>query len=134
LVQSPGTVAVRRRGRIRARLVSGPRENPDSSDARSRLTTNRKNYCWSLGGLADAFRERAPHVAGVTIAPTITLTPREKQVATLLAYGYTNAQIAQRLSISIRTAEMHRAGAMRKLRAPSRAHIVRWALDHELLR
>lgn len=73
-------------------------------------------------------------VAGVTIAPTITLTPREKQVAILLAYGYTNAQIAQRLSISIRTAEMHRAGAMRKLHAPSRAHIVRWALDHELLR
>jgi DNA-binding CsgD family transcriptional regulator len=55
-------------------------------------------------------------------------------VATLLAYGYTNGEIAAHLTISIRTAEMHRANAMRKLGADSRADIVRWALDHELLR
>ncbi len=61
------------------------------------------------------------------------LTPREQQVATLLAYGFTNAEIADRLAISIRTAEMHRANAMRKLVADSRADIVRWALDHDLL-
>jgi len=70
----------------------------------------------------------------VTFAQTINLTPREMQVATLLAYGYTNAQISARLSISIRTAEMHRASAMRKLGAASRADIVRWALDNDLLR
>jgi two-component system response regulator NreC len=65
---------------------------------------------------------------------TMTLTPRERQVATLLAYGYTNKAIAERLAISVRTAEMHRANAMRKLSAESRADVVRWALDHELLR
>ncbi len=64
---------------------------------------------------------------------TTTLTPRERQVATLLAYGYTNTAIAGRLNISVRTAEMHRANAMRKLDADSRADVVRWALDHELL-
>ena len=65
---------------------------------------------------------------------TITrLTPRERQVATLLAYGHTNTAIAGQLSISVRTAEMHRANAMRKLAADSRADVVRWALDHELL-
>jgi len=64
---------------------------------------------------------------------TVTLTPRERQVATLLAYGYTNAEIAERLSISVRTAEMHRANAMRKLSAERRADVVRWALDHDLL-
>ena len=63
-----------------------------------------------------------------------SLTSRERQVATLLAYGFTNAEIAERLIISIRTAEMHRANAMRKLGAASRADIVRWALDNELLR
>ena len=62
------------------------------------------------------------------------LTPREHQVATLIAYGFTSAEIARRLSISIRTAELHRANAMRKLAAGSRAEVVRWALDHELLR
>lgn len=61
------------------------------------------------------------------------LTPREHQVATLLAYGYTNGEIAERLTISIRTAEMHRANAMRKLGVDSRAEVVRWALDHDLL-
>jgi DNA-binding NarL/FixJ family response regulator len=61
------------------------------------------------------------------------LTPREQQVATLLAYGYTNGEIAERLTISIRTAEMHRANAMRKLAAESRADVVRWALDNDLL-
>ncbi|HZQ16794.1 MAG TPA: LuxR C-terminal-related transcriptional regulator [Gaiellaceae bacterium] len=61
------------------------------------------------------------------------LTPREQQVATLLAYGLTNAEIAERLQISIRTAEMHRANAMRKLGADNRADIVRWALDNGLL-
>ena len=64
---------------------------------------------------------------------TTTLTPRERQVATLLAYGYTNTAIAARLNISVRTAEMHRSNAMRKLAADSRADVVRWALDHELL-
>ena len=61
------------------------------------------------------------------------LTPREQQVATLLAYGHTNSEIAERLTISIRTAEMHRANAMRKLGAETRADIVRWALDRDLL-
>jgi DNA-binding CsgD family transcriptional regulator len=63
-----------------------------------------------------------------------TLTPREREVATLLAYGYTNGEIAGRLAISIRTAEMHRANAMRKLGAASRAEIVRRALANRLLR
>jgi DNA-binding CsgD family transcriptional regulator len=65
---------------------------------------------------------------------TAKLTPRELEVATLLAYGHTNAEVAARLCISVRTAEMHRANAMRKLSAGSRADLVRWALGHELLR
>jgi two-component system, NarL family, response regulator NreC len=62
------------------------------------------------------------------------LTPRELEVATLLAYGHTNSTIAGRLTISVRTAEMHRANVMRKLGAESRADVVRWALDRQLLR
>jgi DNA-binding CsgD family transcriptional regulator len=62
-----------------------------------------------------------------------TLTPREREVLTLLAYGHTNDEVAEHLTISVRTAEMHRANAMRKLRVRSRAEIVRWALDEQLL-
>ena len=62
------------------------------------------------------------------------LTARERAIAVLLAYGFTNVEIAANLSISVRTVEMHRANAMRKLGARSRAEVVRWALDYELLR
>jgi two-component system response regulator NreC len=64
----------------------------------------------------------------------VRLTPREHEVAVLLAYGNTNHEIADQLEISIRTAEMHRANAMRKLGARTRAEVVRWALDLGLLR
>ncbi|HVW88960.1 MAG TPA: helix-turn-helix transcriptional regulator [Gaiellaceae bacterium] len=64
----------------------------------------------------------------------VRLTPREHEVGVLLAYGYTNHEIAEQLEISIRTAEMHRANAMRKLGARTRAEVVRWALDLGLLR
>lgn len=63
----------------------------------------------------------------------VTLTPREHEVATLLAYGYTNNEIADRLEISVRTAEMHRANLMRKLGLQRRSELVRWALDRGLL-
>ena len=64
---------------------------------------------------------------------TRNLTAREQQVAVELAYGHTNAEVAEHLSISTRTVEMHRANAMRKLGAESRADISRWALDNHLL-
>jgi two-component system, NarL family, response regulator NreC len=64
---------------------------------------------------------------------TSTLTAREREVLTLLAYGHTNDEVAEQLTISVRTAEMHRANAMRKLQVRSRAEIVRWALAEKLL-
>jgi DNA-binding CsgD family transcriptional regulator len=68
------------------------------------------------------------------VTATITgLTPRELQVATLLAYGHTNRAIADELSISIRTVDMHRANVLRKVGAENRADVVRWALDNDLL-
>ncbi len=61
------------------------------------------------------------------------LTPREHEVATLLAYGYTNIEVARRLAISVRTVEHHRENAMKKISAASRADVVGWALKNHLL-
>ena len=66
------------------------------------------------------------------LTQTIGLTPREMQVAILLAYGHTNSR-SLRSCASRFAPPMHRASAMRKLGAASRAHVVRWALDNELL-
>jgi two-component system response regulator NreC len=62
-----------------------------------------------------------------------TLTPREYEVAVLMAYGYTNLEVASRLVISVRTTEVHRTHLMEKLGARTRSDVVRWALDHDLV-
>jgi DNA-binding NarL/FixJ family response regulator len=62
------------------------------------------------------------------------LTPRELEVLELIAHGHTNRQIAKILSISERTVESHRANLMDKLDLHSRVELVRYAMDHGLLR
>ena len=61
------------------------------------------------------------------------LSEREREVLRLLALGHTNQEIAQQLYISVRTAETHRAHVMQKLRLTSRAELVRYAIDQDLL-
>ena len=61
------------------------------------------------------------------------LSEREREVLRLLAYGYTNQEIAKQLFISVRTAETHRAHIMQKLRFTTRAELVRYAIAHGML-
>jgi two-component system response regulator NreC len=61
------------------------------------------------------------------------LSDREREVLSLLAFGHTNQEIAQKLFISVRTVEAHRTHIMRKLRLSTRAELVRYALDVGLL-
>jgi len=61
------------------------------------------------------------------------LSDREREVLRLLALGHTNQEIAEMLFISVRTAETHRAHIMRKLGLSTRAELVRYALEQDLL-
>jgi DNA-binding NarL/FixJ family response regulator len=61
------------------------------------------------------------------------LTPREIDVLKLIVQGYTNRQIAEALSISIRTVEGHRANLSAKIGLRSRVDLVRYARDHGYL-
>lgn len=61
------------------------------------------------------------------------LSPREAEVLKLIARGYTNRQIAERLTISVRTVESHRANLMDKLDLHSRVELVRYAREHGML-
>lgn len=62
------------------------------------------------------------------------LTPREREVLRLIALGHTSVEIAQKLGLSPRTIETHRARIHRKLGLATRAELVHYALQHELLR
>jgi two-component system response regulator NreC len=61
------------------------------------------------------------------------LSERERDVLRLIALGHTNAEVAERLYISIRTVESHRAHIQQKLRLSSRAELVRYALEHGMV-
>jgi two-component system response regulator NreC len=61
------------------------------------------------------------------------LSERERDVLHLIALGYTNAEVAEQLYISIRTVESHRAHIQQKLRLSSRAELVRYALERGLV-
>ena len=62
-----------------------------------------------------------------------SLSPREREVLRFVALGHTNREVAALLSISVRTAETHRANLMLKLRLTTRAELVRCALESGLL-
>ncbi len=65
--------------------------------------------------------------------PTVALTPREIEVLRLIVQGYTNRQIGEELSISVRTAESHRANLSEKLGLHSRVDLVRYARERGLI-
>jgi predicted ATPase/DNA-binding NarL/FixJ family response regulator len=62
----------------------------------------------------------------------VPLTPRERQVAALVASGRTNRQIGRVLGISEKTAEVHLHHVMSKLDVRSRAQVAAWAVTHHL--
>ena len=61
------------------------------------------------------------------------LTPRERGVIQLIAEGHSNKQIANILTISVKTVETHRAAVMRKLNLSSAAGLVRYAVRNKII-
>lgn len=57
---------------------------------------------------------------------------RERQILRLVALGHTNAEIADILTIAIRTVETHRAHLIQKTGAQTRAQLVRLAQEAQL--
>jgi two-component system, NarL family, response regulator NreC len=66
--------------------------------------------------------------------PPDGLTPREAEVLGLLALGYMNPEIAEKLVLSVRTVETHRANIQRKTGKTTRAELIAYALENELVK
>ncbi len=67
-------------------------------------------------------------------APLDLISEREREVLALIALGHTTPEIATRLCISEKTVETHRAHIGEKLGLRRRAELVRFALEHGLLK
>ncbi|BBE08769.1 LuxR family transcriptional regulator [Mycoavidus cysteinexigens] len=82
--------------------------------------------------LGKPFLDPALSKALITEQPTVdgrtTLTPRESQILKLIAEGARNQDIADKLSITVKTVETHRLHLMRKLNAHRVADLVNWAI------
>lgn len=62
-----------------------------------------------------------------------TLTEREKEIFTLVARGYTNKELAEFLSISVKTVENHKGNIMEKLQISNRRELLEFAFKRGLL-
>lgn len=56
------------------------------------------------------------------------MTGREAEIVRLIAWGFSNKEIASRLGLSVKTVEAHKANAMRKMNMRGRIDIVRYAI------
>ena len=75
-------------------------------------------------------REAVAAAAAEPGADGVELTARQWEVAAHIAAGATNRQLARRLGISEKTAEVHVRNIMERLQTPSRAGIASWATAH----
>jgi two-component system response regulator NreC len=64
----------------------------------------------------------------IITAPDESVSEREEEVLRLIALGYSNKEIAGRLSVSVKTVEAHKANGMRKLGLGTRMDIVSYAI------
>lgn len=66
-------------------------------------------------------------------APYVLLSPREREVLRLVAHGYSLAEVAERLALSIKTVDTYKVRLMEKLKATKRSQLVSYALKYGLL-
>lgn len=101
--------------------------------ARSALGEARFETCWQSGlsmtpdaAIAYAMDELPEH-GQAPREDDLILTTREREVASLVARGLSNSEIARALSVSRRTADSHIQHILNKLGFRSRAQIASWA-------
>lgn len=63
-----------------------------------------------------------------------SLTSREQEILELIWAGFKNKEIGQRLKISVKTVEAHRANMMKKMRVSNTAQLLKTAIQGNMIR
>ena len=66
--------------------------------------------------------------AKISHPPEVAISEREAEVLRLIAIGHGNKEVAARLKISVKTVEVHKSNAMRKLGLTGRVDIIRYGV------
>ncbi|GGC88793.1 response regulator transcription factor [Enterococcus wangshanyuanii] len=61
------------------------------------------------------------------------LSKREREVLPLVALGYSNKEIAERLFISVKTVEVHKSHLMKKLEFETFTELLQYSMKHQLI-
>ncbi|MEG4799152.1 response regulator transcription factor [Microcoleus sp. ARI1-B5] len=111
-----------------------PEPEPMPAEARSRATgTPEADFFTQKSATGDSLRDSsAARASGSHNA--LTLTQREREVLDLLTEGLSNILIGDRLHLSPRTVEKHVSSLFRKTESNNRAELVRFAMEHHLVR
>jgi DNA-binding NarL/FixJ family response regulator len=87
----------------------------------------------SLANLTEKMLTIHPNGTPVTGPHSKLLTTREQSVLQLAAQGFTSAEIAEKLFLSVKTIDTYRSRLMSKLNLKTRADLVSYAKTHRLL-
>jgi DNA-binding NarL/FixJ family response regulator len=114
-----------------ARTILGPRAADAAVSEGQDLSAAQ-----TIAEVLDLLAEPEPgpsRTAPVAADPAGPLTPRERDVAALVARGLSNRAIARELVITEATAERHIGNVFAKLGLASRAQLAVWAVKHGLV-
>ncbi|MEG4027136.1 MULTISPECIES: DNA-binding response regulator [unclassified Microcoleus] len=111
-----------------------PEPEPMPTEARSRANDKPEaDFLTQKSNTGDSLRDSSASRASPSQnAPS--LTQRERQVLDLLTEGLSNIQIGSTLHLSPRTIEKHVSSLFRKTESNNRAELVRFAMEHHLVR
>jgi DNA-binding NarL/FixJ family response regulator len=126
---------------IREVLDAGARGYLLKSDATKDLVNAieaiRRNKTYFTSRVAqmvlDGYLDKKPRASAETDVPATRLTPRQREIVQLLAEGKSSKEVAVALSLSVKTAETHRANIMRRLDCHSVSELVRYAIRNNII-
>ncbi len=100
---------------------------------RSQIIHSEMRFSSGQNILASSKIEKPNHSQVSDLVESLELTPREQQVLVLVAKGYSNIDIGNRLHLSHRTIEKYVSRLLRKTNTNNRAELIRFSWEHHLI-